>query len=104
MICPPTEKLLVPLLVPTTIRNAKPRNKLYKLSERGGLQRLVKPNGARLWWFAHRFAGRQKTLAMGVCPMIALAEIRRSRDVARKLVATGLDPSVRHKLDKQSPV
>jgi hypothetical protein len=58
------KKLLVPLLVPTTIRNAKPRNKLYKLSERGGLQRLVKPNGVRLWWFAHRFAGRQKPLAM----------------------------------------
>jgi len=36
--------------------------------------------------------------------MITLAEMRRRRDVARKLVATGLDPSVRHKLDKQSPV
>lgn len=102
MICPPTEKLLVPLLVPTTIRNAKPRDKLYKLSESGGL--LVEPNGARLWWFAYRFAGQQKTLAMAVCSMIALSEMQRRCDVARKLVATGLDPSVRRKLDKQSPV
>jgi hypothetical protein len=41
-----------------------------------------------------------QALAVGVWSMIALAEVRRSRDVARKLVATALDPSVKRKLDQ----
>jgi integrase len=111
------ENLLVPVLVPTVLRQAgtntmaltdtairttKPRAKLFKLTDSGGLHLLVKPNGAKLWRLAYRFGGKQKALALGAYPIVSLAEARSARDAARKLLATSVDPSVKRKLDKQS--
>ena len=31
------------------VRKAGPREKAYKLADKGGLYLLVKPNGSRLW-------------------------------------------------------
>ena len=47
----------------TACRTAKGRERDYKLSDGGGLYLLVKPNGARLWNQAYRFAGKQKKLS-----------------------------------------
>ncbi len=46
-------------------RNARPGDKLLKLSEGEDLQFWVQPTGARLWRLAYRFAGKQKLLALG---------------------------------------
>ncbi len=46
-------------------RTAKARGALYKLSDGGGLQLWVQPNGAKLWRLAYRFGGKQKLLAIG---------------------------------------
>src|SRR3974390_2541178 len=89
-------------LTDTTIRTTKPRATPFKLSDSGGLFLLVKPNGAKLWRFAYRVARKQKTLALGVYPTATLAEARSARDAARKLLATGVDPSIKRKLDKHS--
>lgn len=42
---------------------------------------------------AYRFAGKQKTLALGVYPTVSLARARRKRDEARELLAQDVDPS-----------
>lgn len=81
-------------LTDTAIRNAKPRAKPYKLSDAGGLHLLVNPNGSRLWRLAYRFAGKQKTLALGAYPAVSLAKAREGRDDAKQRLAEGLDPSV----------
>jgi hypothetical protein len=49
-------------------RNAKPQAKPYKVSDGKGLFLLVNPDGAKYWRMAYRFAGKQKTLALGVYP------------------------------------
>jgi integrase len=82
------------------IRNAKPSRKLVKLSDGGGLQLLVQPRGAKLWRLAYRFDGKQKALAVGIYPVISLVDARARRDAAKKLLANGVDPSTRRKLDK----
>ena len=82
------------------IRNAKSGRKLVKLSDGGGLQLLVQPRGAKLWRLAYRFDGKQKALAVGIYPVISLADARARRDAAKKLLANGVDPSTRRKLDK----
>jgi len=52
-------------LTDTAIRAAKPQARPVKLSDGGGLHLLLKPSGSKLWRWAYRFAGRQKTLAPG---------------------------------------
>ena len=58
---------------------------------------LVQPNGSRLWRLSYRFAGKQKTLALGIYPAVGLASARDKRMAARKLLADGADPSLARK-------
>jgi integrase len=85
----------------TAARNAKPTAKPRKLSDDGGLHLLVQPNGSKLWRLSYRFAGKQKTLALGAYPIVSLADARDARDAARKLLARSVDPSVQRKIDRQ---
>ena len=71
------------------IRTAKPGARLAKLSDGGGLQLWIMPDGAKRWRLAYRLAGVQKVLAIGVYPATGLREARDSRDAARKLLAIG---------------
>ncbi|MFO1124886.1 MAG: Arm DNA-binding domain-containing protein, partial [Methylocystis sp.] len=50
------------------VRTAKPSTRLVKLSDGGGLQLWIMPDGAKRWRFAYRLAGVQKVLAIGVYP------------------------------------
>lgn len=77
-----------------TIRNLKPREKPYKVSDFDGLFVLVKPTGSRLWQFKYRVDGKEKLLSIGPYPEIGLASARAARDAARALVAAGADPSL----------
>jgi integrase len=54
-------------------------------------------SGAKYWRMNYRFAGKDKTLALGVYPDISLADARAKRDEARKLIAAGTDPSTAKK-------
>lgn len=76
---------------------AKPREKPYKLADGHGLYLLVTPQGGRYWRMNYRFDGKAKTMAMGVFPLITLAEAREKREDARKLLAAGSDPCAKRK-------
>lgn len=80
-------------LTATECKNAKPKDKPYKLADGGGMFLLVQPNGARYWRLKYRYANREKLLALGVFPEVSLSEARQKRDVARKLLNAGEDPS-----------
>ena len=84
------------------IRTAKPGTRLAKLSDGGGLQLWIMPDGAKRWRLAYRLAGVQKVLAIGVYPATGLREAREARDEAKKLLATGQDPSLVKRLAKLS--
>lgn len=84
----------------TAIRNAKARGEPFKISDGGGLHLLVQPNNSRLWRLAYRFAGKQKTLALGSYPTVTLAKAREMRDSAKRLLADGVDPSAQKRRDK----
>lgn len=74
-------------------RNAKPKEKPYKLSDGGGLYLLVRPDGAKYWRMGYRIHGKEKLLAFGKYPEVTLAEVRQKRLEARKLLNDGIDPS-----------
>ncbi len=86
------------------IRNAKPGAKIIKLSDGGGLQLWVFPDGARRWRLAYRFNDAQRTLAIGVYPAIGLKDAREARETAKRLMADGLDPALTKKQAKAAKV
>ncbi len=79
-------------------RNAKPRDRDFKTSDGGGLYLMVRPAGSKLWRMAYRFEGKQKTLSFGAYPAISLAEARRRRDAAKRVLSDGRDPGARSAL------
>jgi integrase len=88
------------MLTDPAIRNAKPREKPYKLADTRGLYLLVTPRGGKWWRFDYRFSGKRKSLSMGTYPDVALKEARGRRDSAREHLAHGVDPSAARKAQK----
>jgi integrase len=91
-------------LTDTAIRNARPTDKPIRLSDEGGLYLLLNTNGSKWWRFDYRFAGKRKTLSMGVYPDVGLKDARERRDVARKLLANDIDPGENRKAQKSAKV
>ena len=87
-------------LTDTAIRNTKANDKPIKLTAGGGLYLLINPNRSRWWRLDYRFAGKRKTLSMGIYPDVTLAKARERRDEARKLLAEGIDPGANRKAIK----
>ncbi|ECG1333843.1 integrase [Salmonella enterica subsp. indica] len=79
-------------LTDTKVRSAKPEDNANPLSDGDGLFLLVHANGSKYWRFRFRFGGKQHVMAFGVYPEVSLADARKKREEARKLVAAGIDP------------
>ena len=55
-------------LTDTAIKNAKGREKPYKLFDGHGLFLLVTPNGRKGWRFKYRYNCKEKLLSLGPYP------------------------------------
>jgi integrase len=73
-------------------RNAKPKDKPYKLNDGEGLFLLVKPNGSKLWRMKYRVGGKEKLLSFGPYPSTSLAVAREKRLQAKHALSLGHDP------------
>jgi integrase len=78
------------------VKQAACKDKPYKITDGGGLYVLVKTKG-KYWRYNYRFAGKRKTLALGVYPDISLAEARKRHQKAREQLADGIDPMAARK-------
>jgi len=76
--------------------------KPYKLTDAGGLYLHVTAQGSKLWRYQYRIDGKQKLLALGQFPDVALSEAREAHQAARKLVAQGIDPSALRQSEKRA--
>ena len=84
-------------LTDTAVRNAKPKEKPYKLGDSGGLYVIVRPNGSKLWRYKYRLGGKANSRGLGKYPDVSLKEARRRRDECRQDVANGVNPRGRWK-------
>lgn len=73
-------------------KNAKPKEKPFKLADDKGLFLLVNPNGSKYFRLKYRFDGKEKMLALGVYPETSLRQARDKRSDAREKLAAGIDP------------
>jgi hypothetical protein len=75
------------------IRNAKTKDKQYKLSDSGGLYILMHPNGAKYWRLKYRVAGKEKVLSLGAYPIVTLGAAREKALKAKEMLLSDIDPS-----------
>lgn len=79
-------------LTDTQLRNAKPAEKDYTITDGQGLSILITSKGAKGWRFRYRHLGKPKLISFGTYPEVSLQQARARRDEARALVADGKDP------------
>lgn len=81
------------MLTDLKARNAKARDKDYKLADSGGLYLFITTKGYRSWRMKYRFAGREKRLTFGPYPEVSLNEARKKRDAAKRHLREHRDPA-----------
>lgn len=82
----------------TACRNAKPRGRLFYLTDSHGLRLCVRPNGSKLWML--RFKKQhpdgtvsESTAGLGTYPQVSLERARAKADEARQAAAAGVHPT-----------
>ena len=80
-------------LTDVKIKNAKAKDKPYKLAAGRGLHLLVKIDGSKHWQFRFRFDAKENTVAIGRYPEVSLANAEKHATNALELLANGINPS-----------
>jgi len=89
-------------LTDTAVRQAKPKEKDYSLSDTAGLSLFVAVKGTKAWHFRFSWHGQQPRISLGTYPEISLKEARERRDEARSLIAKGVDPRSQRREEKRA--
>ena len=82
------------------VRNAKARDKAYKLADEKGMYLVVNTNGKKWWRVKYYFAGKEKSLSLGVYPETSLSSARVKRTELRQSVESNVDPSLQRRIRK----
>ena len=86
------------------IKALKPRDKLYRVADGGGLVIEVKPNGKKVWRVRYRFAGKAKMFTVGEYPAVGLSKAREMLIEVKRLLQDGVDPVMHKKEAKRQEV
>ncbi len=90
-------------LTDTAVKNAKPKEKPYKLMDRDGLYLFIKKTkkgAGKYWRFDYRFNKKRKTLSIGKYPIITIVVARERLLEARRLLEQGIDPSIHKQMQR----
>lgn len=96
-------------LTDVKVRQTKPTDKQFKISDSNGLYLLIRPNGSKLWRYKYRMRDaegvlRENVFAIGEYPTMSLSEARAERDRARELIKTGKHPSAVRRAEKSAQI
>lgn len=86
--------LLVKHLSVAQINAAKPKEKIYYLSDGLGLRLAIKPNGTKTWLFNYTkpYIKKRSDKTIGQYPTVSLADARTKAHEFRELLAKNIDP------------
>ncbi|MCA0058928.1 MULTISPECIES: integrase arm-type DNA-binding domain-containing protein [unclassified Mesorhizobium] len=85
-------------------KNAKPKDKPYRLADGDGLYLLVRNNGSKLWQLRYRYLEKENILSFGKYPLVSLLDARGKRDDAKRLLIAGINPSAKRKEEKTAAI
>jgi integrase len=75
------------------VKNAKPKDRPYKLADGGGMYLEITPSGSKLWRMKFmQSSGKESRLSFGAYPEVSLTQARAARAAARQLKAADVDP------------
>ncbi|PHS57417.1 MAG: integrase [Sulfurimonas sp.] len=77
----------------TQIKNAKPKDKDYKLSDGGGLYLLVTKAGGKHWKLKYKLDNKESKISLGAYPAKTLKKARELRDKNKIDIANGINPN-----------
>lgn len=83
------------------VKQAKGKERPYKLADGAGMYLLVTPAGQKYWRLKYRFGGKEKILALGVYPDVKLKAARAKGKDARELLDANKDPGLAKKEEKR---
>lgn len=94
----------VPQLNDTQIKQAKPQQKDYQLSDGGGLSLLITKDGGKWWRFNYisPIDSKRKLISFGTYPDVTLLKARELRKEVRQKIKDGIDPSNERKDKKKA--
>ena len=80
------------LLTDAKVKNLKPKDKAYKVTDGGGLYVFVAKSGTRSFRYDAKLNGKRITVTLGKYPVTTLAEAREEHLQAHLKIAKGIDP------------
>lgn len=89
------------MLTDKEIKNAKPKQKAYRLADGGGLYLEVTTSGSKLWRWKFRFEGKEKRFAIGIYPDVRAPEARKVMAESRAKLKVGIDPSAEKRAKRE---
>jgi integrase len=86
------------------VKQAKPKEKAYKLSDGGGLQLRIRPNGTKTWLLDYfkPFTKTRTSMSFGSYPEVSLADARKKRQESKDLLAENISPKSLRKEQEQA--
>ncbi|MEQ3640816.1 MAG: integrase domain-containing protein [Alteromonas sp.] len=90
----------------TQVKQAKPKEREYNLSDGKGLALRIKPGGSKLWIFNYSkpLTKKRSNIGIGNYPDVSLAEAREERERFRKLLAKDIDPKEHKDTEREKAV
>lgn len=89
-------------LTDTEIKNAKPKEKDYKLTDGMGLYLLITKAGGKHWKLKYTFEGKEQKISLGAYPIISLVDARGLRDEHKRKLLNGINPAYELKEKKET--
>jgi integrase len=91
-------------LTDSLIASAKPKSTTYTLSDGGGLMLRVRSSGTKDWIFRYKlpFETKRVDMSFGIYPRVKLVDARKSREVAKDLLAKDIDPRAHKEQTKRA--
>jgi len=74
------------------IKQAKPKDKPYKLSDGKGLYIIITPKGFKWWRLDYTFENKRQTLSLGTYPTVTLINARKEAIKLKEMISQGINP------------
>jgi len=93
------------VLTAIQVRNAKPKEKPYKLNDGKGLFLHIAKSGKKTWRYRYELPpGKESTFVIGEYPVLSLEDARSERMALREMVKAGVKPSDARRQERQATI